>query len=509
MASIYSNFGSGAPGFNRGTGITYPSIAVDRSSGTHRGRVYVAWNESIDFYDTVLGAGDPVSETEPNGTPATADAFAVGGVLRGALSSPSDFDFFRFDGTAGQTVVLYADSIGATFNLSLRLFCSDGTTRLALSAPGTGMTGFICFTLPASGTYYVRCASWDNSAGGYRILTGLDTPTAGERARDHRDAFVAWSDDGTAWSSPARASDSPVGYDDWLPEVTVAGDNTSARLGDSRPYCLWYDWRGSAAICGGGSNTYLARSDDHGATWTELGALDATRSDWTNVGSNIMPNQGDYLSLFANHANVYAAWADGRNGDPDVYAATVPLAATPLEAGFSGFRATPGRVSLVWRTGGNAEPAVTVERRDSLTEFVAIGPAASDGLGNLSFVDAAVSSGHRYAYRLTWLEGATRRTTSEVWLDVPAAAFALYGARPNPPVSSREGVFIALALPDDLPATLELLDVAGRRLAERRVAGIGDQRVNVSEGMVLKPGMYFVRLTRGDRSLTARVAIIR
>ena len=122
---------------------------------------------------------------------------------------------------------------------------------------------------------------------------------------------------------------------------------------------------------------------------------------------------------------------------------------------------------------------------------------------------ATVLPGGRYAYRLAWLEGATQRTTSELWVDVPvAASFALNGGRPNP-ASSREGVFISLALPDATPATLELLDVAGRQLARLQVEGVGEHpRVNVSEGLALEPGIYLVRLTHGGRSLTRRVTVV-
>src|SRR5207249_2479614 len=63
---MYSNFGTGAPGFNRDHGLNFPSIAVDRSTGPHRGRVYLAWNESVNWYDDPLGGSGSLSEVEPD-----------------------------------------------------------------------------------------------------------------------------------------------------------------------------------------------------------------------------------------------------------------------------------------------------------------------------------------------------------------------------------------------------------------------------------------------------------
>ena len=507
-ASLYSNYGSGAPGFNRGVGITYPSIAVDRSHGAHRGRVYLAWNESIDFYDDPLGDAGDVSEVEANGTAASANTFTVGKTVRGTLPTDSDFDWYKFNGNAGQTVVFFTDSIAATLSMSLRLFGPDGTSRLSLSAPGLGRNNLVVYTLPVSGTYYMRCVAWDpGTTGAYRIRTGFDVATPGERARDHRDVFVAWSDNGTAWSTPALASDSPAGYDDWLPEVAVGGDNADPRIGDGKPYCVWYDWRTSAATFGGTSNVRLSRSDDGGGSWIDVGTVTDAETYWTSVGSIIAPNQGDYLSLFVNGTNLYTAWADGRNFDPDIYAVNLPLVTTPVEVALASAEAAPDRVTLTWYDGGHPDLAATVERRETTTGFATVGAVSADGNGDLTFVDTAVTPGGRYAYRLSWLEGATQRTTPEVWVDVPVAAvFALRGAQPNPAVGE---VVVALSLPDAAPATLELLDVAGRRLGERQVAGAGPHRVSISEGLALEPGVYLVRLTRAGRSLTTRVTVVR
>ena len=78
LPTYYGNFGSGAPGFNRERGVTFPSIAIDRSTGPNRGRVYVAWNESINFYGVLGGGSGNVSEVEPNDAAGQATAFTVG-----------------------------------------------------------------------------------------------------------------------------------------------------------------------------------------------------------------------------------------------------------------------------------------------------------------------------------------------------------------------------------------------------------------------------------------------
>jgi len=510
VAAFYSNYGSGAPGFNRDTGINFPSIAVDRSAGIHRGRVFVAWNDALDFFDDELGTLPSIVETKVNDTPAGADTFSVGRIVRGTISPGGDLDYWRFHGTAGQTVIFFTDSLTATLDMALRLFCTDGVTRLAYSAPGAGENSLVVFTLPVTGDYYMRLSPFGGTTGTYHVVTGFDvpSPTKGERARDHRDVFVSWSDDGTTWSTPARANDSPANYDDWLPEVTVAGDHADPRVGSGQVYCLWYDWRDSpAGNCGGLSNVYLSRSSDGGGSWTPVGLVSDAQTNWTNVASNILPNQGDYLALFANGANLYAAWADGRGGSPDVYGATISLVTTPVQVSLATLQAEPDHVTLSWYAGGRPGLVATVERRESATGFVALGEAVADANDMLVFVDRAVTPGARYAYRLAWNEGDIRRTTPESWVEVPVvASFALHGARPNPAVN---GVFVSFALPDAAPATVELLDVSGRRVCAKAVTGPGTQLVNVSAGLALEPGLYLVRLTHGGRSLTARVVVMR
>ena len=152
-ATQYTNFGTGAPGFNRGTGFAFPGLAVDRSTSPRRGRAFLIWNESVNFYNDNFGI-TMVAESESNNTPGTADPFTMGNILNGSISSISDFDYFSFNGVSGQTIICEYDG-GASPGLdpSFRLFCSDGTTRMGYSEPGPGGTGLIVFTIPTTATY--------------------------------------------------------------------------------------------------------------------------------------------------------------------------------------------------------------------------------------------------------------------------------------------------------------------------------------------------------------------
>src|SRR5262249_107610 len=157
-----------------------------------------------------------------------------------------------------------------------------------------GGGGIIVFTFPTTGTYYLRCAGFDGTTGGYRIHTKFSV-TGPERARDHRDVFITSSDNGTAWTTPVRVNQDVGYFDDSLPEGAV--------WGQGRAFVAWYDWRDApAGRCGGVSNVYIARSEDGGGSWTELKettqSVTNTSSDWTNSSSFLAPNQGDYLNLF-------------------------------------------------------------------------------------------------------------------------------------------------------------------------------------------------------------------
>ena len=88
------------------------------------------------------------------------------------------------------------------------------------------------------------------------------------------------------------------------------------------------------------------------------------------------------------------------------------------------------------------------------------------------------------------------------------ARFTLAGAAPNP---TRRELSVAFSLPDNAAASLELVDLAGRRVATREVGslGAGTHRIPLLEGQALQPGLYWVRLMRGSERRSLKVAVVR
>lgn len=198
---------------------------------------------------------------------------------------------------------------------------------------------------------------------------------------------------------------------------------------------------------------------------------------------------------------------DGASSAPDaeLWALNLldPVAA---EAALISADATPSRVRLRWWTNAPGANA-SLERAAREGAWEAIATLAADGTGEIIYDDADVSPGAHYGYRLAWPDG---RRSADAWVDVPTGArLALAGARPNP---SRGAPLVAFELPGGAgPATLELLDVAGRRVVVREVGllGAGAHVVSLAGDAPLAAGVYFARLRAAGDVRLARVAVVR
>ncbi len=103
-------------------------------------------------------------ETEPNGTPATANTIAGdSAVVEGNIFPNADVDYYAFTAQAGDKLyaaVMSSFSASGNNDSQLRLFNTDGTTLIEFDEDdgslGTLSSTLAGATLPVAGTYYLE-----------------------------------------------------------------------------------------------------------------------------------------------------------------------------------------------------------------------------------------------------------------------------------------------------------------------------------------------------------------
>jgi hypothetical protein len=148
----------------------------------------------------------------------------------------------------------------------------------------------------------------------------------------------------------------------------------------------------------------------------------------------------------------------------------------------------------------------TVYRQTELSMWQSLATVTGDGTGMITFTDAGVRPGASYSYRLGIREGGVEKFYGEARVTVPGLELALEGLRPNPASGPLTASF---TLPNSAPARIQLLDVTGRVWLARDVGGLGAVSHLVGLDRSVPPGLYWLRLTQGGRSLLARAVVIR
>jgi len=172
-----------------------------------------------------------------------------------------------------------------------------------------------------------------------------------------------------------------------------------------------------------------------------------------------------------------------------------------------------GTANVQWQVADAVGPHAAVYRRDEGGEWTSLATAEVSG-GVLSYDDATVEPGHHYDYMMVVGSERGESFGGTVGVDVTGAlgvgdgrsfGFALQPIAPNP-VGGRFSA--SFTLPGREPASLELVDVAGRRVMQREVGslGAGVHRVEFA-ARDLPTGLYFVRLSQAGRSAVERVVV--
>ncbi|MFI5371587.1 MAG: hypothetical protein ACHQ52_08520 [Candidatus Eisenbacteria bacterium] len=386
------------------------------------------------------------------------------------------------DGSGGAIAVWEDDRVDPETDLYAKRLLADGTFD-----PGWPATGAPVTTAPSS-QFPFTVASDD--AGG--VFVAWDDRRSGVDDDVYVQHLAATGQPASGWDANGKMVDPRPGYQnspflarDGFGGVFLAWSWGTCCDGDLRGIRLGPD---GAIALGFGPSGVMLRGDTHGS--------------------------GSGMALSRDEAGgAVLAWSEARvfGANPDIYASRMTLTGdlpTPVMLSLVSADVVAGEVRLAWFTAEHGSFAATVERRGESSDWTSLGRIVADGDGRLGFVDRGLAPG-RYAYRLTYDDGGVPATTAESWVVVPVAAgFALAGARPNP-VSGDP--MIRFSLPSGDPATLEMCDLAGRRIATREVGGLGagEHTLRITGSARLAPGVYWVRLTQAGRSAAMRVVVTR
>lgn len=369
-----ANSFNGPPGMQRFFASYQSTLTADCSHGPHRGRVYAAWDECLRL-PVGPGGVNSTMEVELNGTYLTATHFTPGDKIRGVLK-PTDKDWWSYDMVKGETFYLYTDfdSMPTAFNARLWCLPAGGIVPTLLA---NGTTSQMLFSAPHSGTYYLQVYATNTDSIPYYFITRDLTPSPGDIARDHRDQFLSWSDDGITWSTPHRLNDSDQGFDGIFPTLAV-----DAR---GRVHAFWLDFREDLE-CGAASTEYITSSGDGGVTWGPNRRLGDAVAFWPlNVCVGSSGNtQGDYIHMAANGDQVVAAFTATPLGDPDIW--IDPSNRHAVVGCTAEFRGTTGRdtvVAIPFVNQGNYARELNWRLVESKGWLTGVDPAAS-GLTTLA-----------------------------------------------------------------------------------------------------------------------------
>lgn len=356
------------------------------------------------------------------------------------------------DGAGGAIAAWDDYRSGAQPNIYAQRILSSGAVDPAWPADGSLLCG-------ATGSQFVPVLVGDGSGG----------------------ALVAWTDVRGGTTSDVYAT-----------RVLASGVAAPAWPSDGRALCTAAGDQSAVTIVPSGlGDAIVAWMDKRDGVYLKIYAQRATGSDgglWVVDGVRVSSGIGDQKNarvIADGSGGAIVTWYDGRADLGDIYAQHV-LAS--------------GGIDPAWPLGGQALCTASLTQQEP--------QLLADGSGGaiVSWIDARSGTQDIYAQRVQ-ANGQLGGTV----VDVPAAAgleLALDPVRPNP---SRGGpISIQFTLPNAADVSVQLIDLAGRRLAIRSLGrlGPGHHSVEFSPGGGIPAGLYFVHLQAGAQARSVRAAIL-
>lgn len=474
----------------------------------------------------------------------TADGVLAPGWLPGGVPVSATGGTFGWLGLAsdgaGGAIVAWTTLSAGNWNIYAQRIAANGTRAAGWPADGRVVCG-------AAGVQQASYIAADGEGGAFIVwsdqrnlaVTGIDTYL--QRITAAGTIADGWPDDGLAVCTASGDQGDPrviadgtggaiISWPDWRtgPEADLYAQRVTS-AGTVAP-----GWgKNGIAVCDAPEEQTPSLgglvSDDLGGVllcWSDSRDLALTGRDiyaqrleadgtlapgWPDNGLALCAATGDQKWPWAvsnGAGGAIVSWEDGRMGtaNDDIYAARVNAdGSTPVLMSLVSAEAREGLVRLHWYAADSPALRATVDRRTPETDWMPRGSVSADGAGHLRFEDTEIVPGGRYGYRLGIVENGVESFVGEVWVVVPVTeSFSLTAAWSPGDHTLR----VSFSLPADGPATLELFDPGGRRLATRSLGGLGpgSHTLALDQESPARAGVHLLRLRQGQ--LEARTKAI-
>ncbi|MGD1047641.1 MAG: T9SS type A sorting domain-containing protein [Candidatus Krumholzibacteriaceae bacterium] len=326
-------------------------------------------------------------------------------------------------------------------------------------------------------------------------------------------AIVTWVDSGNLgnWNIFARHVN-PVGAAEWTTALVVNRPygGTSVELsvvpdGAGGEVAEWSEYRDGTEL-----DVYAQRVNAAGLLRWPSGGVAVSAVEGTQWhGRMVSDGTGGAI----------VSWSDLRCPNPLIYAQRVTgpgdFVATLLQSYSAEAEGRSVRVSWTLSTSDENLSFVVLRAAVPGGTFERLGGKRVEGQGlSFSFTDETCLPGSTYIYRVEYSKAGdgtailfeTGRVTT------PRLPMTLYQNVPNP---FNPSTVIRFYLPEKGPATLDIYDVAGKRVARlvEGTMGIGYHQIGWDgrngDGTACASGVYFCRLKAGGKSVTNKIVIAR
>ncbi len=313
--------GSPAGQFSSGLFQDKINLAVDQTTGSNSGNIYLAWsrysgraaNNVVLFSrstDHGVTFSPPVRISPGLGEESFAD-LAVGPNGTVYLTYRN---FAHQNSTADTISVERSTDGGLSFSQPQVIAEFRPFDSTQFSGNGAGDCGDAPLDCP-SGLTFSRFASLSAVTAD---TAGVHVVWNGELANGQSKVFVRNSSDGTNWS-PATSIDTNARGHQYMPDIASADGVITVVFYDSRNDAGYAPNlpTGDTAVgsnSGGAVDTFVARSSDGGSSWTETRVSSfSSNYNWETHGSRKVGFWGDYIYVSAVHGGVNVAWTDSRD----------------------------------------------------------------------------------------------------------------------------------------------------------------------------------------------------